>query len=88
MGAVSAPDAALTRLYHWGSTDLAVDNGPQPYLYRVPGSWGFSPAARPWARVLAWQRAAAARGYEPDDVAYRGRLVPARDPESCPRDFP
>ena len=55
--------------------DLSIDNGNQPYLYRVPGSWGFSPAPLPWARFLAWQLAHAADGYEPDDVTFRGRRV-------------
>mmetsp|Transcript_80204 Transcript_80204/g.214845 ORF Transcript_80204/g.214845 Transcript_80204/m.214845 type:complete len:442 (+) Transcript_80204:231-1556(+) len=55
--------------------ELEVDNNFEPYLYRVVGSWGFSPAPGPWAAFLAWQRARALAGYEPDDLTFRGKLI-------------
>ena len=51
---------------------LSVNNGNLPYMYKVPGSWGFSPNRRVWPNFLAWQAERAARGQLPDDLQFKG----------------
>jgi len=37
-----------------GSESLEVNNGNEPYLYKLPGSWGFSPNPVVWKEFLEW----------------------------------
>ncbi|EKX37718.1 hypothetical protein GUITHDRAFT_165425 [Guillardia theta CCMP2712] len=55
-----------------GRDNLRIDNEYEPFLYKVPGSWGFSPHPRTWRLFLRWQQAKSATGYEPDDLKFRG----------------
>jgi len=58
-----------------GKDTLQIDNENKPYLYKVSGSWGFSPHPRAWPLFLAWHARTAASGYVPDDLTFRGKLV-------------
>eukprot|EP00802_Teleaulax_amphioxeia_P012128 Tamp_12166.p1 GENE.Tamp_12166~~Tamp_12166.p1 ORF type:complete len:508 (+),score=90.80 Tamp_12166:54-1526(+) len=49
-----------------GSSNLKVDNGNAPYLYKLPGSWGFSPRPTVWFQFLKWyERQSAVKAYHP-----------------------
>lgn len=58
-----------------GKDSLHIDNEHKPYMYKVPGSWGFSPHPRAWPLFLAWQREQSRKGLMPSDLAFRGAPV-------------
>ena len=44
-------------------------------MYKIPGSWGFSPHPKAWKAFMAWQKAKVAQGYEPNDLQFKGKDV-------------
>lgn len=58
-----------------GSSSFHVSNGDAPYLYKIPGSWGFSPHPKAWRSFLDWQKDKANSGYEPNTLQFKGKDV-------------